>query len=140
MNKLILFIALAINTTSVFAADSEILLKTDKSWNGGTFAYPAGEPEMTILKVTINEGETPPFHCHPVPTFGYVLNGTIEVETKAGKKHTFQQGEAVMEVMNTIHRGKPVNGAVELLVFYAGTKDMQNTYKTDNVACIDKKR
>ena len=140
MNKLILLLALAVNITNAFAIDSHVLLKTDKSWNGGSFEYPGGEPELTMLKVTIGADEETPFHCHPVPTFAYVLDGTIEVETKAGKKHTFQQGDAIMEVMDTIHRGQPVNGAVELLVFYAGSKTQENTFPADHSECIATKR
>lgn len=140
MKKLTLVFALAVITTSAYAAETEVLLKTDQTWNGGSFDYPDGEPEMTMVKVTLGANETVPFHCHAVPTIGYMLSGSIEVETKAGKKHTFNQGDAIAEVMDTIHRGSSLNDGAEILVVYAGSKGVENTHLADHSSCIATKR
>jgi len=97
------------------------------SWEGGSFHYPAGDAEVTIVKLVINEGDEPPFHCHPVPTMGYVVKGELEVTTQDGKKKRFKQGDAVVEMMGTVHRGLPIKAPVELVVFYAGAQGVPTT-------------
>ena len=79
------------------------------------------------MKLYLNKGETTQFHCHPVLTFGYILSGQLEVETKEGRKKLFVQGDSVIEVMRTVHRGKAIDGAVDLVVFYAGAVSIPNT-------------
>ena len=83
--------------------DSVELLKADKSWNGGAFSYPQGEPEITSKLLRLNVGDDIPFHCHPVPTFGYVLKGTIRVKLKSGEAAEFSKGQPVVEVFKTLH-------------------------------------
>ncbi len=106
---------------------AEELLKTQTSWDGGEIYYPKGQAEITSFKLRIEEGQIPKFHCHPVPTLGYVLKGSVEVETKSGKKVILKEGESAVEVMRTIHRGKAIDAPVEIIVFYAGSTSMPNT-------------
>jgi len=103
------------------------MLQTTTSWDGGALAYPAGEAEVTSVILRIEEGQEPPFHCHPVPTMGYVLSGAVEVETREGKKAVFEAGQSVVEVMKTVHRGRALGGPVEIVVFYAGAVALPNT-------------
>lgn len=105
----------------------EILLQSQTSWDGGEIAYPQGQAEITSFILRIEEGQTPRFHCHPVPTFGYVLQGTVEIETKDGNKIVLTQGESAIEVMRTVHRGRAIDGPVEIVVFYAGAVGVPNT-------------
>ncbi len=106
------------------AQSAEQLIQTSTSWDGGEIAYPEGEAEITAIRLIAREGEWAPFHCHPVPTMGYVLNGTVKVQLKNGREATFGPGETVVEVMRTLHRGQGVGGDAELLVFYAGAKGL----------------
>lgn len=116
--------------TSVTAYGAiEKLLQTDKSWDGGDFSYPKGQAEITSIKILLKEGEQTPYHCHPVPTLGYIAKGNVEVETLQGKKVILKEGESAVEVMNTWHRGKAVSGDLEIVVFYAGEKGLGNTVK-----------
>jgi len=55
------------------------------------------------------------------------LHGELVIETKNGKKISLKEGESVVEVMRTIHRGRAINGPVELIVFYAGSITIPNT-------------
>jgi len=72
------------------------------------------------------------FHCHPVPTLGYILKGDLVIETKNGNKVTLKEGESLVEVMRTIHRGRAINGPVEIIVFYTGATTMPNTVLPEN--------
>ena len=111
---------------------SEELLKTTSTWEGGEIAYPEGKPEITSFKLKIAAGEISKFHCHPVPTLGYILEGDVEVETKSGKKTILKEGESAVEVFRTVHRGRAVGGPVEIVVFYAGATNVPNTVLPEN--------
>ncbi|MEM9256713.1 MAG: cupin domain-containing protein [Pseudomonadota bacterium] len=124
-------LALLILTTGA-AVQGKDLLSATRSWDGGEFEYPQGQPEVSSAILRIDEGQKLPFHCHPVPTMGYVLNGTVEVETRDGRKARFSAGDAVVEVMSTVHRGKAIDGPVEVVVFYAGAVGVPNTVVADS--------
>jgi quercetin dioxygenase-like cupin family protein len=113
-------------------SSAELLLKSDKSWDGGDVSYPHGEAEITSIKISLEEGNNTKFHCHPVPTFGYILEGQLQVETKHNKTIVMNQGESLLEVMKTTHQGTAINGPVELVVFYAGAKGIPNTIFADD--------
>jgi quercetin dioxygenase-like cupin family protein len=133
----ILFLYL-LSPQAIIAEEPKVkeLLKTTTSWDGGSFAYPQGKAEVTIVNIKLVEGESAPMHCHPIPTAGYILEGTIEVTLKSGKLQTFKKGDAVMEVSHTIHSGKAIGGPVELLVFYAGALGTKHTELPDSKNCI----
>ncbi len=116
MNRKVIFFALLL----AGATRAEPLLQSTESWDGGSISYPDGEAEITSVILRLEEGAEPPFHCHPVPTMGYVLKGVAEIETVDGKTRRIGAGEALVEVMHTVHRGRAIDGPAEILVFYAG--------------------
>ncbi len=113
-------------------AMAEERLKTQTSWDGGVIYYPQGQAEITSVKLRIEENQVTKFHCHPVPTLGYILKGDLVIETKNGNKVTLKEGESLVEVMRTIHRGRAINGPVEIIVFYTGATTMPNTVLPEN--------
>lgn len=110
-----------------YLTSAEDLLKSQTSWDGGEIRYPSGQAEITSFILRLDARGTPRFHCHPVPTFGYVLKGKVEIETKDGKKTILKQGESAIEVMRTVHRGRALGGPAEIVVFYAGAVGLPNT-------------
>jgi len=108
------------------------LLRTSESWDGGAFSYPQGSPLVTSLVLELEEGQETPWHCHPVPTMGYVLEGSLEVETSTGKTVTLTPGESVVEVMRTMHRGRGMAGGARVVVFYAGATQIPVTVLADD--------
>jgi quercetin dioxygenase-like cupin family protein len=107
----------------VAAAQREVLLQADHSWNGDAYThYPTGRPELTMLKLTIAAHSQLPWHTHPFPNAAYVLSGTLTVHDKiSGKTKVFHQGEAFAESVDDIHRGETGDEPVVLLVTYSGT-------------------
>jgi len=99
------------------------LLKTTKAWDGTTYtAYPTTQPEISVLKIIIPPNSTLNWHKHPVINVAYVEEGEIKVERKEdGKTQWIKKGQALGEVVNTIHRGKTGKQAATLIVFYSGT-------------------
>lgn len=110
------------------------LLKTTESWNHKPIAYPSGKAEITSMLVEIAPGAETGWHLHPVPTFGYLLEGMLEVTLKDGQVKRVQPGEAMVEVLNTLHNGRNVGTApVKILVFYAGAEGQTLTVKEADV-------
>lgn len=98
------------------------LLKTTTSWNGQPLAWPAGPAELTGLIVEIAPGGETGWHQHPVPSFGVITQGELEVRLKDGSARRFHTGDAIAEVVDTLHNGRNVgSGPLRILVFYAGT-------------------
>jgi quercetin dioxygenase-like cupin family protein len=101
------------------------LVKTSQSWNGEFLpAYPEGQPEITILRISIPAGTRLDTHSHPVINAGVLISGQLTVVTTAGKTMNLKAGDPIVEVVNTLHYG--INqGKVpaEIIVFYAGVID-----------------
>ena len=97
------------------------LLKTTQSWNGAPIQYPEGQAEITSLMIEIAPGGETNWHEHPVPSFGILLEGTLEVSLRDGSKKVINPGEALAEVIATAHNGRNIGKTpLKLIVFYAG--------------------
>jgi quercetin dioxygenase-like cupin family protein len=108
------------------------LAKATSSWNGAPVVYPKGQAEITGMLIEIAVGAQTGWHGHPVPSFALVLEGTLEVELRDGRKKRVGPGEALIEVVDTLHNGRNVGAQpVKLVVFYAGATGMPLTFKPD---------
>jgi quercetin dioxygenase-like cupin family protein len=100
------------------------LLETTTTWEGSPIRHPRGTAQITGLMVEIPAGGETGWHSHPVPSFGYILEGTLDVTLKNGRVKRLNAGEAVAEVIDTVHNGHVVGAqAVKLIVFYVGTEN-----------------
>lgn len=98
------------------------LMKSATSWDGTPIAYPTGQAEVTSLLIEIAPGGETGWHLHPVPSFGVVLEGELEIRLKDGRTRRLKAGDALAEVVNTLHNGRNVGTTpLKLVVFYAGT-------------------
>jgi quercetin dioxygenase-like cupin family protein len=106
------------------------LLRATTSWNGAPIAYPQGQAEISGIVIEIAPGAETGWHAHPVPSFGMVLEGTLEVTLKDGQFKRVGPGQALVEVVGTVHNGRNIGtGPVRLVVFYAGAVGMALTVK-----------
>ena len=119
----------AFATPSARAADAsgvkvDVLMQSTTSWDGVPYAaYPAGQTELTMLKITIAPHTTWPWHTHPMPNAAYVLSGELTVEkAEGGLKRQLVAGDVLPETVNSTHRGYTGEQPVLLLVFYAGAQ------------------
>ena len=132
MSYLVRYVPLLLLFMASQEPQAQDLLVTKKSWDGSTFSYPTnGTAQMTAGRIILIENEQTPDHCHPVPVFGYMLSGTIEVKTAQGKSTTFTEGDALTEVMTITHNGRAIGGDAEILAFYAGSTELPNTVIAD---------
>src|SRR5947209_1208374 len=97
--KMKVMIAVLLSSALVYSAaaqdassqiKTETLLQSTASWDGTPYkAYPAGQPKITVLKITIAANTVMKWHSHPFPNAGYVLSGELTVEKKDGMKRHF---------------------------------------------------
>lgn len=102
--------------------DARVLVKTTQSWDGRLLpGYSQGQPEITILRITIPAGARLATHKHPVINAGVLLSGQLTVVTTDGKELHLAAGDPIVEVVDTLHYGfNPGDMPAEILVFYAG--------------------
>ena len=105
------------------------LVNSTKEWDGQPLPnYPDGQAEIKVLRIKIPSGVTLPWHYHPVINAAVIMKGSLELYLKDGRTKTFGPGEALIEVVNTVHAGKAIgHDNVELIVFYAGSKGQSTT-------------
>ena len=109
------------------------LAKSTKSWNGRPLPkYPEGEPEVTILKITIPPKTTLPLHQHPEINAGVLLKGNLTVISETKDTLHLKTGDPIIELVNKwlygINEG---SNPVEIIVFYAGIKGKPITVKKE---------
>jgi quercetin dioxygenase-like cupin family protein len=137
MKKKTLSILIVICLTALFTASllprkeqkptvkAEVLAKSTKSWDGGTLPhYPKGQPEITIVKLTIPPKTRLPLHKHPVILGGVILEGELTVITEEKKRRNLKSGDPIVEVVNKWHYGvNEGNINTVAYVFYVGIED-----------------
>ena len=106
--------------------ESITLLKTTKSWDGTLYsAYPSGQPEVSVLKISVPPNKALDWHKHPVINAAYIEKGEIQIERKEdGKTQWVKQGQVLPEMVNIAHRGKTGDKGATLIVFYSGSPDI----------------
>jgi quercetin dioxygenase-like cupin family protein len=135
LRTLFLFALFAFSVSAVALENSSgvkvtPLLKTTTSWDGAQLKYPEGQAEITGLIVEIAPGAETNWHLHPVPSFGVLMEGELDVHLKDGKVKRIKAGEALAEVVNTLHNGKSVGKVpAKIMVFYAGSVGSTLTVK-----------
>ena len=102
------------------------LIRTDKSWDGVELPdYLQGRPELVAVKYEFPAGQKLGWHHHPVMNYGILVQGELTIIGQDGKEKTVHEGEAVVEMVNTIHHGENRGDKpVILYMFYLAQKDM----------------
>ena len=110
---------------------AKILKKTSTTGNGQKITYPLTDrAEITAMTVDLAPGAETGWHKHPVPVYAYVISGNLSVELEDGTQLFYKAGEAIVEVVNTLHNGKNIGTEpVKLAVFYLGIEGTPNVIK-----------
>ena len=104
------------------------LIETDTSWEKTKIIYPKGDAKITALVVEMQPQAKIQMHYHEVPSFGYILEGKITVQSESGDIQTFSKGDVVIEMINKKHSGvNPGDTVTKFIVFYMGSEDLKNT-------------
>ena len=96
------------------------LMRTSQSWDGAALPdYPVGKPELVVKRYVFPGGSKLGWHHHPVMNYGIVQQGELTIIGLDGKEKTVRAGEAVVEMVGTIHHGENRGDkAVVLDMFY----------------------
>ena len=100
------------------------LLRTSQSWDGAELPdYPAGRPELVAIRYHFPPGQKLVWHHHDVMNFGVVQQGELTIITLDGKEKTVREGEAVVEMVGTVHHGENRGSVTVVLdMFYLSQK------------------
>ena len=83
------------------------LIRTSQSWDGVELPdYFQGRPELVAVKYVFPAGQKLGWHHHPVMNYGVLVQGELTIIGQDGKEKTVHEGEAVVEMVNTIHHGE----------------------------------
>lgn len=111
------------NTTHEAAqASTRQVLEASLSWNDVPYVeYPAGVPQLTVVRYSIPPHSSLPWHTHSVPNAAYILDGAFTVEERdTGRTLVLRAGEAFAESVGNVHRGYTGDLPAEIVVTYAG--------------------
>lgn len=105
------------------------LLRTSHSWDGAALPeYPSGRPELTVKRMVFPAGAKTGWHHHTVINYGIIQQGELTIVCQDGTEHTFHHGEAMVEVVGTVHRGENRgNEPVILDMFYVSAPGIEMT-------------
>jgi quercetin dioxygenase-like cupin family protein len=107
---------------------TRMVLQTGKTVTDELIVYPAGKPKITAVEITLAPGQQTGWHTHPVPLFGYILEGELTVDYGPLGKRIYRQGEALVEAMNEAHNGHNSGaGAVKILAVFIGAEGIPDT-------------
>ena len=83
------------------------LIRTSQSWDGAILPdFPNGKPELRITRTDFPVGAKTGWHHHTVVNYGIVQQGELTIVCQDGSEKTFREGEPLVEVVGTIHRGE----------------------------------
>lgn len=131
-----LFISLCIAFTllgSVYAKDDQhgqvitkLVIQSGDNWAGEPLPpYLTSPPQISLMRYTIPPKTALPVHKHPAINAAYVMEGDLTVIKEGGSEKVFHKGDAIIEMVDRWHHGENRGDKpVELIVFYAGSKNL----------------
>ncbi|MCO1332798.1 cupin domain-containing protein [Microbulbifer sp. OS29] len=147
MNHRLLFLPVLVITffsTALFGQEKtndvsfETLVSSTKDWEGHVLPkMKPGQPELTVVSVTIPAGKQMPVHKHPVLNGVYVAEGTLTIVLPGQKETlTLGEGKAFIEVTDKWHYGRNDGETpVTIILFYSGLEGQPTTiYKNPDDA------
>ena len=97
----------ALEGADVKEVKSAELIRTSQSWDGVELPdYLNGRPELVAVKYIFPAGKKLGWHHHPVMNYGVLVQGELTIIGQDGKEKVVHEGEAVVEMVNTIHHGE----------------------------------
>ena len=83
------------------------LIRTSRSWDGAALPdYPQGRPELVAMKYVFPAGKKLGWHHHDVMNCGVLTQGELTIVAQDGTEKVVHEGEAVVEMVGTIHHGE----------------------------------
>ncbi len=105
------------------------ILSTGRTVTGEPIKYPSGAPaQMTALEITLAPGQQTGWHTHPVPLFGYILDGELTVDYGPKGQRVYRKGDGFAEATNEAHNGRNLTDKpVTILAVFAGMEGVKGS-------------
>ena len=102
------------------------LIRTSQSWDGAELPdYFQGRPELVAVKYVFPAGQKLGWHHHVAMNYGVLIQGELTIIGLDGKEKVVHEGEAVVEMVGTVHHGENRGTKdVILYMFYLSQKDL----------------
>lgn len=102
------------------------LFRTSQSWDGAELPdYPQGRPELVAMKYVFPAGQKLGWHHHDVINHGILVQGELTIVALDGTEKVVHEGEAIVEMVGTIHHGENRGTQPAILyMFYLTQKDV----------------
>ena len=120
-------------TTAQQAPKVTPVVKSTATATGQKLQYPqTDKPEIESVLIEIAPGGESGRHMHPVPTYVYVLEGTLTVEMDKESPREYAAGSGFLESLNTWHNGKNLGQApVKVLVVFVSEEGKKNFIRAE---------
>ena len=102
------------------------LIRTSQSWDGADLPdYFLGQPEIVAMKYVIPQGQKLGWHHHDAMNCGILVQGELTIVAQNGTEKVVHEGEAVVEMVGTVHHGENRGDkTVILYMFYLSKEGM----------------
>lgn len=106
--------------------EAQELIRSSQSWDGVELPdYLEGRPELVAMRYVFPPGQKLGWHHHVAMNYGVLVQGELTIIGLDGKQKTVHEGEAVIEMVGTIHHGENRGKKPAVLyMFYLAKKDM----------------
>ena len=117
------------------------LIRTSQSWDGAQLPdFPQGQPELRVVRLDFPIGAKTGWHHHTVVNYGIVQQGELTIVCQDRTEKTFHEGDAIVEVIGTIHRGENRGTKPVILnMFYFSEPGAEITIQHPEQACENEK-
>lgn len=106
------------------------LISTTKTNIGQTIRYPVGPAKLVSMIVTLQPGQATGVHRHPVPTYGYILEGEVTVDYGKAGSRVYRKGMSFMEAEHHWHDGRNTGSVpCRILVVFLGAEGLPNVVR-----------
>ena len=104
------------------------VVKATATASGQKLQYPqTDKPEIESVLIEIAPGGESGRHMHPVPTYVYVVEGTLTIEMDHGSPREYVAGSGFLESVNSWHNGKNLGQApAKILVVFVSEEGKKN--------------
>ena len=114
---------------SALQPELRTILSTGTTVTGELLQYPSGGPALiTAVEITFEPGQQTGWHTHPVPLFGYMLEGELTVDYGEKGQRIYRKGDALVEAMSTAHNGRNMGqSTAKILAVFIGKEGLQGS-------------
>lgn len=100
------------------------LIRTSQSWDGAELPdYFQGRPEIVAMKYVIPQGQKLGWHHHDAMNCGILVQGELTIVAQNGTEKVVHEGEAVVEMVGTVHHGENRGDKTVILYMFYLSKE-----------------